>query len=181
MKAKTVLVCVGGMTVGVTGTIYMSRNALREAFIKWSVDKVNEKVLDAMSEYKPNKYGYSSYRPYAPPSASVSAAVIRKTSSKPWGSKADTREVIDFVTSTRKEVEEILDHLRETIDHYGNVSIGEYYEQVGYSPTMKDLQFGWTDLNAAYTQPSNSGFRIKFPQPIKLNDDKEEVEDEKSN
>lgn len=174
MKAKTVLVFVGGMTVGVTGTIYMSRNALREAFIKWSVEKMTEGLKDVDTTYKPNKYGYRSYQPYT----SVSAAALRKTSSRPWGSKADTREVIDFVTGTRKEVEEILDHLRETIDHYGNVSIGEYYNQVGYSPTIKDLQFGWTDLNAAYTQPSNGGFRIKFPQPIKLNDDKEEVEDE---
>ncbi len=76
--------------------------------------------------------------------------------------------VNDIVIADRGEAEEVLLRMKESINSYGMVSVGDFYDLVGQRASFTDQKWGWFDLKTADVIRVDDGFCIRFPrvQPI---------------
>ena len=76
--------------------------------------------------------------------------------------------VNEIVIADRGEAEEVLLRMKESIDSYGMVSVGDFYDLVGQRANFTDQKWGWFDLRTADIIRVDNGFCIRFPrvQPI---------------
>lgn len=76
--------------------------------------------------------------------------------------------VNDIVIADRGEAEEVLLRMKESINSYGMVSVGDFYDLVGQRANFTDQKWGWFDLRTADIIRVDDGFCIRFPrvQPI---------------
>lgn len=74
----------------------------------------------------------------------------------------------EIVIADRGEAEEVLLRMKELINSYGMVSVGDFYDLVGQRGSFTDQKWGWFDLRSADIIRVDSGFCIRFPkvQPI---------------
>ena len=83
-------------------------------------------------------------------------------------SKPTLYTVNDIIIADRGEAEEVLLRMKESINSYGMVSVGDFYDLVGQRANFTDQKWGWFDLRTADIIRVDSGFCIRFPrvQPI---------------
>lgn len=76
--------------------------------------------------------------------------------------------VNDIIIADRGEAEEVLLRMKESINSYGMVSVGDFYDLVGQRANFTDQKWGWFDLRTADIIRVEGGFCIRFPkvQPI---------------
>ena len=76
--------------------------------------------------------------------------------------------VNDIIIADRGEAEEVLLRMKESINSYGMVSVGDFYDLVGQRANFSDQKWGWFDLRTADIIRVDGGFCIRFPkvQPI---------------
>ena len=76
--------------------------------------------------------------------------------------------VNDIIIADRGEAEEVLLRMKESINSYGMVSVGDFYDLVGQRANFTDQKWGWFDLRTADIIRVDGGFCIRFPkvQPI---------------
>ena len=76
--------------------------------------------------------------------------------------------VNDIIIADRGEAEEVLLRMKESINSYGMVSVGDFYDLVGQRASFTDQKWGWFDLRTADIIRVEGGFCIRFPkvQPI---------------
>lgn len=76
--------------------------------------------------------------------------------------------VNDVLIVDRGEAEEVLLRMKESINLYGMVSVGDFYDLVGQRASFTDQKWGWFDLRTADIIRVDGGFCIRFPkvQPI---------------
>lgn len=70
--------------------------------------------------------------------------------------------------TSRGEAEDVLSHLVDLIEEYGEATVGSLYELSNVDSDHVDNNYGWTNLRDAYTERSRSGYIIRFPQPRPL-------------
>lgn len=70
--------------------------------------------------------------------------------------------------SSRGEAEDVLAHLVDLIEEYGEATVGSLYELSNVDSDFVDNNYGWTNLRDAYTERSRTGYIIRFPQPRPL-------------
>lgn len=77
-------------------------------------------------------------------------------------------QVNDIVINDREAVEEVLIRMREMINAYGMVSVGDFYDLVSVRANFTDYKWGWFDLSKVDVIRVDDGFCIRFPkiQPI---------------
>ena len=139
---------VTGVTIGVVGTLYVTKDFLLEGF----AHKLSE-VIDEEVE-KDNK------RDYTKP--------LRKSGKYPWGEHTNQRKDKAFTTSY--EAATILDAMTQHCKTYGQVTLADYYKLIGQTPTNVDDDYGWTDLSGATIDKIESGgYTIHMPLAKKLN------------
>lgn len=82
--------------------------------------------------------------------------------------KSSLYSVNDVIIIDRGEAEEILLRMKESINTYGMVSVGDFYDLVGQRGNFTDQKWGWFDLRGADIIRVDNGFCIRFPkvQPI---------------
>jgi len=68
----------------------------------------------------------------------------------------------------RDRAEDILVHLVEMIEEFGNVTVAEFFEMAKVNTGAKDKHYGWTDLDGAYVQHANGDYRIVLPNPKQI-------------
>ncbi len=73
---------------------------------------------------------------------------------------------VEFID--RGEAEEVLFRLKEEIERYGLVSIGDFYDLIGQKHYHTDLKYGWRDLRDAEVVRARDRYRINFPKIIPL-------------
>lgn len=73
----------------------------------------------------------------------------------------------DLIFSSRRDAEEIRDHLVDMITEYGAVSIADLYDAVEIDSTnFTDDKYGWTSLrNAVITSARGGGYLLELPKP----------------
>lgn len=150
---------VTGVTIGVVGTLYVTKDFLLEGF----AHKLSE-VIDEEVE-KDNR------RDYTKP--------LRKSSRYTWGehksyyTEAKEEEIyaIPMLMTSREKAVKVLNTLLEMVDAYHVVSIADYYDLFAVTATYKDNLYGWVDgdLTDARVVPLDGEFSIKLPAAKRLN------------
>lgn len=74
----------------------------------------------------------------------------------------------DIVLESRGEAEDVLERMREAIDEYGTVSVGDLYDLVGKSCEYTDNKYGWTNLRNAEPIRVRDGYMLKLPKALPL-------------
>lgn len=82
--------------------------------------------------------------------------------------KASIYSVNDVEFFDRGEAEQVLYSLREMIQRYGMVSVGDFYDLISQKHVYTDLKYGWRDLREAEVVRIRNGYQIKFPKIIPL-------------
>lgn len=99
-----------------------------------------------------------------------------KISYEDYGSKCgETRDlgVNQVCFNNRKEAANVLRHLTDILNQYGEVTVGDFFEGAGFNDLYySDIRYGWKDLGDAYVAQVRDGHSIKWfismPEPIKL-------------
>lgn len=78
-------------------------------------------------------------------------------------------QVEDLIFDTKGDATDIIEHLAETIEKYGQVSVADLYSATGIQPNYTDERWGWTTLDAFELRSSREGWVIvsDSPEPIK--------------
>lgn len=70
----------------------------------------------------------------------------------------------ELVYETRGEAQMVLDHMRDTIDEYGLVSVADMYDFSGASAPFTSHDYGWTSLRAAEVRRVHDGYVLDLPK-----------------
>lgn len=77
-----------------------------------------------------------------------------------------SRSYNDFILPTRRDAEEVLMLMNDTIARYGTCRVADLYEAVGAdSHNYTDYNFGWKSLAEARITSARGGWRIDLPRP----------------
>ena len=147
---------VSGVTIGVVGTLYVTKDFILEGFAHKLSEVIDEEVQDMKDELYNEQVEKDNKRDYTKP--------LRKYGKYPWGDSYGTKTPTEYLSDDRKEAIEILDKMIDTIGEYGLVTLAEYYKLIGVEPEMSEYSYGWADLSSAMVLPSKSGFFIKLPK-----------------
>ncbi len=78
-------------------------------------------------------------------------------------------EYDDIVLENRGDAEDVLVKMKDTIEIYGSVSIGDLYEMVGLSTVnYNNNNYGWKSLKTAEVLHVRDGYLLKLPKAIAL-------------
>ena len=162
---------VTGVTIGVVGTLYVTKDFLLEGFAHKLSEVIDEEVQDVKNEIYNEQVEKDNKRDYTKP--------LRKSSRYPWGEEKtikrsysegkDSKSFLVAILDTREEAEKVLSELDEHIDVYGYSTISDYYELVDIEHNYTDHQYGWTELSEAVVVPRGHGYVVKLPTAKKLN------------
>ena len=155
---------VTGVTIGVVGTLYVTKDFLIEGFAHKLSEVIDEEVQD-MKDERDNK------RDYTKP--------LRKSGKYPWGehksyyteAKEAETYALPMSMASREKAVKALNTLLEMVDAYHVVSIADYYDLFAVTATYKDNLYGWVDgdLADARVVPLDGEFSIKLPAAKTLN------------
>ena len=162
---------VTGVTIGVVGTLYVTKDFLLEGFAHKLSEVIDEEIQDAKDEIYNGKVDRNNKRDYTKP--------LRKSGKYPWGEHksyyTEAKEAETFalpmLMSSSEDATKVLNTLFEHIDLYHFVSIADYYELVSVTPTYKDTLYGWTngELTDARVVQLDGEYSIKLPVAKRLN------------
>ena len=151
---------VTGVTIGVVGTLYVTKDFLIEGFAHKLSEVIDEEVQDVKDEIYNEQVEKDNKRDYTKP--------LRKSSRYPWGEHTNQRK--DKAFTTRYEAATILAAMTQHCNTYGQVTLADYYELIGQIPTNVDDDYGWTDLSGAtISEIESGGYTIHMPVAKKLN------------
>ena len=151
---------VTGVTIGVVGTLYVTKDFLIEGFAHKLSEVIDEEVQDMKDELYNEQVEKDNKRDYTKP--------LRKSGKYPWGEHTNQRK--DKAFSTSYEAATILDNMTQHCNTYGQVTLADYYELIGQIPTNVDDDYGWTDLSGATISEIGSvGYTIHMPVAKLLN------------
>lgn len=83
---------------------------------------------------------------------------------QPLLNKPTLYTVQEVIIPDRGEAEDVLINMREAIDTYGMVSVGDFYDLVGVKGSYTDQKWGWFDLRSTDILQVNDGYVIRFPK-----------------
>ena len=83
---------------------------------------------------------------------------------EPSSYRANVYTVNDIIYNERGEAEEVLMKLKECIERYGMVSVGDYYDMISQKFTYTDQKYGWRDISSAEIIRVRDGYKIQFPK-----------------
>ena len=151
---------VTGVTIGVVGTLYVTKDFLLEGFAHKLSEVIDEEVQDMKDEIYNEQVEKDNKRDYTKP--------LRKSGKYPWGEHTNQRK--DKAFTTRYEAATILNAMTQHCNTYGQVTLADYYKLIGQIPTNVDDDYGWTDLSGATISEIESGrYTIHMPVAKLLN------------
>lgn len=79
-------------------------------------------------------------------------------------SRPSIYSVNEVIFDDRGEAEEVLLRMREAIDKYSMVSVGDFYEMICQKSEFTSQKYGWRDLKDAVVVRRGAGYAINFPK-----------------
>ena len=73
-----------------------------------------------------------------------------------------------YIFSTRKDAEEVLDYMLDTVGKCGVVTVAQLRERCGMIIDISQHECGWTNLNSATISICDGGYRLELPRAIYL-------------
>lgn len=122
-------------------------------------------------EVDPRRRSASGYTSYSRSSRDYSGRAYyesRRTERRePRQSKPTNVE--DLVFDTRGDAVEVIEHIAETIEEYGQVSVADLMSSVGIQPRYTDERWGWITTDAFELRQIREGWLISAdrPEPLK--------------
>ena len=151
---------VTGVTIGVVGTLYVTKDFLIEGFAHKVSEAIDEEVQDMKDELYNEQVEKDNKRDYTKP--------LRKSGKYPWG-EGGIKVATNRIMLDRESAKKVLDALEDHIDLYGFVSLADYNDFTDVSSDSEDALYGWIDLSGAVVVPKHEGFTIKLPVAKRLN------------
>lgn len=75
----------------------------------------------------------------------------------------------DIRFETRGDAEAVLEQMRDIIDTYKTVSVGDLYDMIDKTAPYTANDYGWTSLRNAYAERvRGGGYSLKLPRPLPL-------------
>ena len=162
---KQIGLVVTGVTIGVVGTLYVTKDFLLEGFAHKLSEVIDEEVQDMKEELYNEQVEKDNKRDYTKP--------LRKSGKYPWGERETVKRsyatmrnikpALENIFVNRIDAEVTLNRLVNHISEYGSASIADYYELVAIEPEYSDHSFGWTDLVQARIEVRDEGYTIVLP------------------
>lgn len=75
---------------------------------------------------------------------------------------------VDAIKCSRMDCEVVLDKMYDTLRDYKKVKVADYYEFAGFTPSVSDSKYGWTDLTGSDVVPCGDEYTIILPKPKAL-------------
>lgn len=151
---------VTGVTIGVVGTLYVTKDFLIEGFAHKLSEVIDEEVQDMKDELHNEQVERVNKRYYTKP--------LRKSGKYPWGEHTNQRK--DKAFTTRYEAATILNAMTQHCNTYGQVTLADYYKLIGQISTNVDDDYGWTDLSGAtISEIESDRYTIHMPVAKNLN------------
>ena len=72
----------------------------------------------------------------------------------------------DVILDRKSDADDVLDAMNDIIDHYGVVSVADYYDLVGITENYTDNKYGWTSLRSAEVVRVRDGYSIRLPKAM---------------
>lgn len=81
-----------------------------------------------------------------------------------------THDFGQLIIPDRREAEDVIDNMFETLSRYGQVSVADLYVMTGIRPDHTDERWGWTSLPGAGVIPQKrrGGFLLNLPPTEEL-------------
>lgn len=80
--------------------------------------------------------------------------------------------MFEYIFESISRADDVLDHMKEILDIYGNVTVADFYDLVGYPNEYEDTKRGWTSLEnvrtGEYTRLIDNEsvrYRLILPEP----------------
>lgn len=86
------------------------------------------------------------------------------TTSNATYTKPNIYAINDVIFNDRGEAETVLLRLKEAVERYGMVSVGDFYDCISQPSKYTDQKYGWRDLSTAQIVRTSGGFSIQFPK-----------------
>lgn len=74
----------------------------------------------------------------------------------------------NLIFERRADAEDVIYHLRDSLNRYDSVTIMNLYELVGIGTNPQHNKWGWTDLTNVRIRHVRDGFLLELPPPIYL-------------
>lgn len=122
-------------------------------------------------EVDPRRRSASGYTSYSRSSRDYSGRAYyeshRTERREPRQSKPTSVE--DLVFDTRGDAVDVIEHIAETIEEYGQVSVADLMSSVGIQPRYTDERWGWTTTDAFELRQIREGWLVSAdrPEPLK--------------
>lgn len=77
---------------------------------------------------------------------------------------------LDSITfASRADAEEVLEQMRDVIDTYKTVRVGDLYDLIDQTAPYTAHDYGWTSLRNAYVERvRGGGYMLKLPRPLPI-------------
>lgn len=82
--------------------------------------------------------------------------------------RASSYDINDILFDDKGDAVQVLSTLKEWLNRYGRVSVGDFYDLVNIPYNFTDEKYGWKDLSVTEVVRSNGKYLINFPRPIIL-------------
>jgi len=101
-----------------------------------------------------------------------SNAPRRREDPRPTGYKPrQSHSYRDILVDSRDEANTVIDKMAELAAQYGQVTLTDFYNLVGVTPTWQDDKFGWKDISGfgpVRREVQTGCFMFDFPDPEQL-------------
>ena len=74
----------------------------------------------------------------------------------------------DVTFDTRMDAIEMLSNMEAAIDRYSQISIGDFFDMAGLTPSSTDFNYGWKNLMTADVYLTGGRWSIRLPKAIPL-------------
>lgn len=74
----------------------------------------------------------------------------------------------EYLFESRGEAEDVVDALRESLEQYGQVTVADLYELVGFETSHIDTRWGWESLERASLKAYQGGTLLRMPRRMRL-------------
>lgn len=145
------------------------------------VPAVRNLIVGALSEAVRMTFQGGSPRPYNASTTFNQWTPVQPTGARYWTNPntptatpaypsygGATNSYQDVVFASRRDAENVLSEMIQTIATYGRVTISDFYDLVGVTSDYTDCAYGWTDLQTATIHAVGGGFIISLPRATAL-------------
>lgn len=79
----------------------------------------------------------------------------------------------EIIFESRKSAEEVLTRMDELLETYKMVTVADFYDIAGITPSFFDTRYGWTNLKDAEVVRVRDGYKIKLPKAYLIWDEED--------